>query len=790
MARLPYLIPYDPAFLGNGFQVPLPTTCCDGNLLNNGEIFDYIHFSLVMHKERRMALYTAHNIDTSQKRSASRTDWDLDPRIDSANQVGNEAYRNNNWDRGHLVRRSAVAWGTGAEAQDASDSTFYYPVANLQLNTFNQSNSKWLGLEDWILQQAGAFATRLCVFTGPIYTTVDEEERGVKIPAAFFKIVVLLDPTSDGQDLSAVGFIMKQNINWRNSGPRALINLEPYHVSIAEIEAYTGLNFGTITDLDEFDWRQVRFKNRAMMPAIKVDGPEDIIFSGDKRRASGIRSMRTFASGEAMRKGMSKISTTATSETVHDCGCQDRTMDLEAEVQSLKLITTTLCEVVENMLENSQAKTNAQSRSTVDDSTRALLARIIGGQMVQPGEFPDCAAVGNDDFGYFCTGVLVHPRVVLTAGHCAAEPITKVFLRGRQLSNQSQGEIRTVENVIVHPNYNEIEVPWNDITVLILSAPSTVQPVAIASMAEFEADDSLTLVGFGSDSPNGQSGFGTKRRVEVDLTSTQGFSPSQILGVQREHGYSISHEFHGGRVRSGMDSCNGDSGGPAYLNLPDGSETGVFKVAGLTSRAANSSNVNCGDGGIYTLIPTYLPWLHKVTGGLIGAPAMDTPEEDTAIQTDFDGLFISAAMPNPDGIDIGNEWIELKNTSEAPINLVGIFLVDKQEARLGLSGSIEANATLRLTIPAGHALQLGNSGDAIKLLLDDGTLIHEVGYDKANAGKVITFDLPIVPDTEPDTEQESETPSDDCNCKCDCCNSHDNCDKPIDPNFTPGALRC
>ena len=193
MARLPYLIPYDPAFLGNGFQVPLPSTCCDGRLLNNGQVFDYIHFSLVMHKERRMALYTAHNIDMSQIRSASRTDWDLDPRIDTAYQVGNEAYRNNDWDRGHLVRRSAVAWGTGTEAQDASDSTFYYPVANLQLNTFNQSNSKWLGLEDWVLQQAGSFATRLCVFTGPIYTTVDEEERGVKIPAAFFKIVVLLD---------------------------------------------------------------------------------------------------------------------------------------------------------------------------------------------------------------------------------------------------------------------------------------------------------------------------------------------------------------------------------------------------------------------------------------------------------------------------------------------------------------------------------------------------------------------------------------------------------------------
>jgi len=798
MARLPYVIPYDPDFLGNGFQVPLPKTCCNGKLLNNGKPIDYIHFSLVMHKDRRMALYTAHNIDMSQKRSASRTGWDLDPRIDSANQVGNEAYRNNDWDRGHLVRRNAVAWGPGTEAQDASDSTFYYPVANLQKNTFNQSNSKWLGLEDWILQKAGTFATRLCVFTGPIYTTFDEEERGVKVPAAFFKIVVLLDPTSDGQDLVTLGFIMKQNINWRNSGPRALTNLEPYHVSIAEIETYTGLKFGAIADLDEFDWRQVRFKNRAKMPSIKVDGPEDIIFSGDKRRARGIRSIRTFTSGEAMRQNTPQKRNTPTSATTHDCGCQDKTIDLEAEVRSLKLQTTALCEIIENMLENGLANTSTRGRSSAAANTRALLARIIGGQMVAPGEFPDCVAVG-DDTGYFCTGVLVHPRVVLTAGHCAIDgPVTKVFLKGRQLSNQSQGEVRAVENVIVHPNYTEREVPWNDITVLILSEPSTVQPVAIASMAEFQADDSLTLVGFGSDSPDGQSGFGTKRRVDVGLTNTTDYTPSQVIGVQREHGFDVSKEFHGGRVRSGMDTCNGDSGGPAYLNIADGSETGAFKVAGLTSRAANSSTVNCGDGGIYTLIPAYLPWLHEVTGGLIGTPAAEDTDtsDDTAIQTDFDDIFISSAMPNPEGTDDGNEWIEITNRSDAPVNLATVSLVDKQGGRLALLEIIDANTILRFIIPQGHPLKLGNSGDSIKLLAEDDTLIHEVGYDKAHSGEVITFDLPLVPDPEPEPEEptdpEPAPPTDDCECEChcDCCGNHDICDGPIDPNFTPGALRC
>ena len=65
MARLPYEIPYDPSFLGDGFQVPLPHTCCKGTLVNSGQVLDYIHFSLVMHQDRKMALYTACLLYTS-----------------------------------------------------------------------------------------------------------------------------------------------------------------------------------------------------------------------------------------------------------------------------------------------------------------------------------------------------------------------------------------------------------------------------------------------------------------------------------------------------------------------------------------------------------------------------------------------------------------------------------------------------------------------------------------------------------------------------------------------------
>ena len=138
-SRPPYVIPYDPSFLGDQFRVPLPTTCCNGKLVQAGKVFDYIHFSLVMHEDRRSALYTAHNIDYSQKNRASGGSWDVDDRMNLDHQTDNHAYYSNPWDRGHLVRRDAVVWGDNQRAKDANDSTYFYTNAALQHRDFKDN---------------------------------------------------------------------------------------------------------------------------------------------------------------------------------------------------------------------------------------------------------------------------------------------------------------------------------------------------------------------------------------------------------------------------------------------------------------------------------------------------------------------------------------------------------------------------------------------------------------------------------------------------------------------------
>ncbi len=62
------------------------------------------------------------------------------------------------------------------------------------------------------------------------------------------------------------------------------------------------------------------------------------------------------------------------------------------------------------------------------------------------------------------------------------------------------------------------------------------------------------------------------------------------------------------------DSCNGDSGGPFYL---DGGN-GTWFVGGATSRATNKAISNCGDGGVYVRLDAYRDWIVSVSGVTLG----------------------------------------------------------------------------------------------------------------------------------------------------------------------------
>lgn len=252
---------YDPDFLGPEAIVPLPG---HSGHPNASQVLDYRNFSLVIHRGRRQALFTACNIDGPVRVPSSRdTGWKKDPRLEGQFQLGDEFYKDqagriNKLDRGHLVKRTDPSWGDiGAEA---IDDTFHFTNSALQHRSFN--NGIWGRLEDAL---EGRFVDRtiMTVFTGPIFgagdpqvtVNVDGGTDSERIPLEFWKVIAFAD--EDGFFATA-GFRQSQEPLIRTmdadfTDEAGVADLTTHQVPIQEIADLTGLDFHDLADFEATD---------------------------------------------------------------------------------------------------------------------------------------------------------------------------------------------------------------------------------------------------------------------------------------------------------------------------------------------------------------------------------------------------------------------------------------------------------------------------------------------------------------------------------------------------------
>ena len=278
---------YDPEFLGSeNHSVPLPTLPPELEAqaaLNNLSSADpryvlpYHHFSVVLSKERKLAFFTAVNIDGNpslqQPHSRGRDRWFFDPRVLENDQTGSEIYKQNDLDLGHLVRRLDPTWGsTPEEAKRANDDTFHYTNCTPQHKDFNRNNTRWAGMEDYILTNADNLHLKVSVFTGPVLAADDDAYRGVQLPRQFWKVVTMVK--KDGA-LSATAYLLSQkDLIAGMRGPPADFSYgayRTYQVAVSNVEELTGLSFGTLSASDPFVRRGVRSE------PVELDRPEDAI---------------------------------------------------------------------------------------------------------------------------------------------------------------------------------------------------------------------------------------------------------------------------------------------------------------------------------------------------------------------------------------------------------------------------------------------------------------------------------------------------------------------------------
>lgn len=248
---------------------------------------------------------------------------------------------------------------------------------------------------------------------------------------------------------------------------------------------------------------------------------------------------------------------------------------------------------------------------------------IIGGEPTAIGEFDPVVAI--EAAGGLCTGTLVAPDLVLTAGHCLTairDPAHITVRFGPNLRRDPDVSIGATD-FGVHPDLcTQCKTDIHDYGYVVIdgrySDPEGLIPPITAQEEwdeRMQIGESVTLVGYGED-PDAESkraSIGVKRKVTTSITQ---LSPEGL------------EFFAGGGLR---DSCEGDSGGPAFVQLT----SGAWRLAGITSRGSSP----CGDGGFYGVPYPALAWLSDATSyNLCGEDCPDcscldlTPEEDEGCQ--------------------------------------------------------------------------------------------------------------------------------------------------------------
>ncbi len=220
--------------------------------------------------------------------------------------------------------------------------------------------------------------------------------------------------------------------------------------------------------------------------------------------------------------------------------------------------------------------------------------RIIGGEPTNANEYQDCVAVGSDQ-GFCCSGTLISQSIVVTAAHCVRGDCAKRIFIGNNSNQPATGTVVAVRKAIPNPDYN-VFTSGNDIAILILEKPvKNVTPRAIAASDAIDQAHIVRLVGFGITE---FGAFGIQYKVDAIIAS----NACGAADAQQKYGCNADREIVAGG--NGVDSCNGDSGGPAYVMVG-----GQLRLAGATSRATRNSARPCGDGGVYTRVDRYLPWI-------------------------------------------------------------------------------------------------------------------------------------------------------------------------------------
>ena len=193
----------------------------------------------------------------------------------------------------------------------------------------------------------------------------------------------------------------------------------------------------------------------------------------------------------------------------------------------------------------------------LDDAQLAKAASEIIGGATTSG-YPAVGALTYDGEP-FCTGTVIAPRKVVTAAHCVVDMLPREVKFVLGANAYSPDTVLSVSALRAHPYYDDWSLD-NDIGLVTLAADAPVAPVGLlGDMDGSFIGERFIFVGFGVSNGYRQTGAGVKRAVTIPIAEV---APTQFT-----------------TTAAGVNTCSGDSGGPAFYTHP----SGTLLLAGTTS---------------------------------------------------------------------------------------------------------------------------------------------------------------------------------------------------------------